>query len=84
VIPRRVHFGPTGDDLDRSGDEQSGDNDHGEYVTHGNPPLYLLKIMPIAPKFCDGHHKIPLFFGLTRKQMRPLALGGCVSSFSTV
>jgi len=64
VIPRRVHFGPTGDDLDRSGDEQSGDNDHGEYVTHGNPPLHLLKIMPIAPKFCDGHHKIPLFLDL--------------------
>ncbi|MGC1926021.1 MAG: hypothetical protein WA706_19695, partial [Pseudolabrys sp.] len=65
VFPRRVHFGPTGDDLDRSGDEQSGDNDHGEYVTHGNPPLHLLKIMPIAPKFCDGHHKIPLFWTYT-------------------
>jgi hypothetical protein len=33
VIASCVHFGPTGDDLDRSGDKQRGYNDHGEYVT---------------------------------------------------
>jgi hypothetical protein len=39
IIPSCIHFGPTGDDLDRSGDKQRGHNDHGEYVTHGKPLL---------------------------------------------
>jgi hypothetical protein len=51
VVPSRVHFGPTGDDIDRSGRKQSGNYDHGEYVTHGNPSLFILGIMPIKPKF---------------------------------
>jgi hypothetical protein len=38
IMPSRIHFGPTGDDLDRSGDKQRGHNDHGEYVTHGKEP----------------------------------------------
>src|SRR5262245_31135015 len=38
VVSRRLHFGPTGDDLDCRGDKQSGNNDHGEYVTHGLVP----------------------------------------------
>jgi hypothetical protein len=42
VVFRRVHFAPTGDNLDRCGDEQSGDNNHGEYVTHGNPSFFIL------------------------------------------
>jgi|RhiMetdeSRZDD1v2_1073273.scaffolds.fasta_scaffold551163_2 hypothetical protein len=36
IIPSRIYFGPTGDDLDRSGDNQRGHNNHGEY---GQTPL---------------------------------------------
>jgi hypothetical protein len=42
VVSRYIRFAPTGDNLDRSGDEQSGNDDHGEYVTHGNPSLFIL------------------------------------------
>jgi hypothetical protein len=42
VVSRYIRFAPTGDNLDRSGDEQSGNNDHGEYVTHGNPSFFIL------------------------------------------
>jgi hypothetical protein len=28
IIPRRIHFGPSGDDLECSGGEQHGHNDH--------------------------------------------------------
>jgi hypothetical protein len=51
VVSRCIRFAPTGDNIDRSGDEQSGNNDHGKYVTHGNPSLFILRIVPIKPKF---------------------------------
>jgi hypothetical protein len=51
VVSRCILFAPTGDNIDRGGDEQSGNNDHGEYVTHGNPSIFILGIVPITPKF---------------------------------
>jgi hypothetical protein len=74
-MPSRIHFGPTGDDLDRSGDKQRGHNDHGEYVTHGKPLFpHLVGIVSITSKRCDRRHKGPLFCGHPSAKGQPLCL----------
>ena len=37
MVSSRSRFGPSGDDIDRSGEEQRGNSDNGEYVAHGSP-----------------------------------------------
>jgi hypothetical protein len=74
-MPSRIHFGPTGDDLDRSGDKQRGHNDHGEYVTHGKPLFpRRVGIVSITSKRCDRRHKGPLFCGHPSAKGQPLCL----------
>jgi hypothetical protein len=74
-MPSRIHFGPTGDDLDRSGDKQRGHNDHGEYVTHGKPLFpHRVGIVSITSKRCDRRHKGPLFCGHPSAKGQPLCL----------
>jgi hypothetical protein len=75
IMPSRIHFGPTGDDLDRSGDKQRGHNDHGEYVTHGKPLFpHRVGIVSITSKRCDRRHKGPLFCGHPSAKGQPLCL----------
>jgi hypothetical protein len=47
----RAYFRASSNHIDRNDGEQSGNNDHGECVTHGNPSFFILWIVPIKPKF---------------------------------
>ena len=59
MVSSRIHLGPSSDD---SGEEQHGNSDNGEYMAHGSPlSRQCVGIGPIAPRRCDGRHKLPLF-----------------------